>query len=235
MGASAETLAALAKAGATALEVGIPYSDPIADGPAIQAAYHEALQAGVTVEAALEACRPNEAAVPRLTMVSYSIVRRVGTASFIKLLAGHGYAGVLCPDLPPPEAAPFCEEAKAAGIDPILLVAPSTPATRRETIGRIGGGFIYYLSTAGTTGERDRLPMELADGVRDMRTHTDLPICVGFGVSRHEHLQALQGVADGAIVGTAFVRTAAEAGAEGAAKACGELARRLIRGDNPAA
>lgn len=228
--ASRAAFEALADAGASALEVGIPYSDPIADGPAIQAAYHDALVAGVTVDSALTAGQIS-GPTPRLAMVSFSVIRRRGVDCFLRDLRERGYGGVLAPDLPPPEAEPFCESARAAGVAPILLVAPNTPAKRRETIGRLAGGFIYYLSVAGITGERDRLPPELADGVRDMRGHTDLPICVGFGVSRHDHLEQLAGLADGAIVGSAFVRaaeSAREAGPAGVARAVGELARRLI-------
>ncbi len=116
-------------------------------------------------------------------------------------------------------------------VDPILLVAPTTPPARRDVIGKMAGGFIYYLSVAGTTGERDDLPDDLADGVGDMKDRTDLPICVGFGVSQHRHLQSLNGVADGAIVGSAIVRAASDARSEGAdavARACGDLTRRLL-------
>lgn len=220
----------LARAGASALEIGIPFSDPIADGPIIQAAYHETLRAGVTVDQALVAGQPTEG-TPRLTMVSYSLVRRRGDQKFLDKVKRLGYAGILCPDLPPPEAERFCGIAADVGVAPVLLVAPTTPPERRELIGRLAGGFIYYLSVAGTTGERDRLPEELAAGVADMRNHTNLPICVGFGVSKPDHVSGLSGIADGAIVGSAFVRAAAEVAHEGperVAETCASLARRLL-------
>jgi tryptophan synthase alpha chain len=220
----------LAEAGASALEVGVPFSDPIADGPTIQAAYHETLQNGITVGDALEAGKGNNGP-PRLTMVSYSLVRRQGIDAFLDRLVALGYRGVLCPDLPEPEAQVLCQSATSKGIAPVLLVAPTTPAARRDRIGRLGGGFIYYLSVAGITGERDRLPPELADGVRDMKDRTDLPVCVGFGISRREHVESLHGVADGAIVGSAFVKVAQAARADGAdavVRACTDLTTSLL-------
>ncbi|MEM1011009.1 MAG: tryptophan synthase subunit alpha [Planctomycetota bacterium] len=229
--ASKRVMAELANAGAGAIEVGVPFSDPIADGPTIQAAYHETLSRGVTLDHALELGRPDGTSCPRLVMVSYSLAARQDIGAFLQKLVDLGYAGVLCPDLPVGEAEAFCAMARAVQIDPILLVAPNTPAARRNRIGELAGGFIYYLSIAGTTGERDDLPAELETGVRDMRDRTDLPICVGFGISRHRHLQALEGVADGAIVGSAFVRAAERArdrGDDAVVDECGRLARSLI-------
>ena len=230
---TAAALSALADAGAGVLEVGVPFSDPIADGPTIQAAYHHALQNGVTLDGILDllAGLCPSLACPTLAMVSYSVVFRGGAAEFCRRARSAGLAGVLCPDLPPPEAEGFCKTAKDAGLSPVLLVAPTTPAARRDEIGRLAGGFIYYLSVAGTTGERDALPPELARGVADMKGRTDLPVCVGFGVGKAEHLRRLRGVADGAVVGTAFVRRlegARRDGPRAAAAACDGFARELI-------
>lgn len=225
-------LRAVAKAGASAIEVGIPFSDPIADGPVIQAAYHEALKAGTTVEGVLDCVRQvREAiAVPMLAMVSYSIVFRGGVEAFCGRAKRAGLDGLLCPDLPPPEAQAFCEIAMAAGLEPVLLVAPTTPPARRDQIARLAGGFIYYISVGGITGERSALPPELADGVADMKRRTSLPVCVGFGIGRGEQVASLRGVADGAVVGSAYVRRMREApgGTEKLAEACSALTKELL-------
>ncbi len=229
--ATRAALPALAKAGASVIEVGIPFSDPIADGPTIQAAYHDALQGGVTLEGCLEAIGETTVDCPMLAMVSYSVVRRRGDAAFCERAKAAGLSGLLIPDLPPPEAERFCEIVKAAGLDPVLLVAPTTPPARRDVIGRLAGGFVYYLSVAGITGQRDALPPDLASGVEDMKGRTELPVCVGFGIGKAEHLRQLRGVADGAIVGSAFVRAMGEAmryGPVAIAAACGTLARELL-------
>jgi tryptophan synthase alpha chain len=231
--ATAESMRAVAEAGASVIELGIPFSDPIADGPTIQAAYHEALRSGTTVDAVLAANAEAAVAVPTLVMVSYSIVRRRGERRFCESARSAGVSGILCPDLPTKEGEAFADVARTAGLAPVLLVSPATPAARRDTIGTAGGGFVYYQSVAGTTGERDTLPPELAAGVADMRDRTDLPIAVGFGISRKRHLEALHGTAEAAIVGSAFVRrmkAALDADSDPAA-ACGELTRTLLGRD----
>jgi tryptophan synthase alpha chain len=232
MEATAAAVRAVAMAGASVIEVGLPFSDPIADGPVIQAAYQEALQRGTTVQSTLDLVGElrGEVSVPMLAMVSYSLVFRAGHEPFCAKARAAGLQGILCPDLPPPEAASFCGAAREAGLEPVLLVAPGTSAARRDEIGRLAGGFVYYLSVAGTTGERAELPADLADGVADMRSRTDLPICVGFGISRPEQVRGLAGVADGAIVGSAYVRRMADAlaaGPEAVARDCAGLTREL--------
>jgi tryptophan synthase alpha chain len=117
-----------------------------------------------------------------------------------------GFDGLILPDLPPPEAAAICKKVQSAGLDTILLVAPTTSAARRKEIADLASGFIYYLSITGITGERNELPRELADGVRNMKSLSDRPVCVGFGISNAQHVRQLQGVADGAIVGSGVVR-----------------------------
>lgn len=224
---------AAAEAGASAIEVGIPFSDPIADGPVIQAAYHEALLSGTRLEGVLECVAQvrGEVAVPLLAMVSYSIVFRNGAAEFCQRAKAAGLDGLLCPDLPPPEAQPFCEASRRYGLEPVLLVAPTTTAHRRDEIGKLAGGFVYYLSVAGVTGERSALPMELEGGVADMKQRTKLPVCVGFGVGRAEQLLKLMGVADGAVVGSAYVRQMREAmggGTVAVGRACAQLTRELL-------
>lgn len=230
---TAAVLGAVADSGAGVIEVGIPFSDPVADGPTIQAAYHDALVAGTTLDGVFDCVRNAQRDVkcPMLAMVSYSVVFRGTPARFCERARDAGLSGLLCPDLPPPEAAGFARICKECGLEPILLVAPTTPPARRDIIGHLGGGFIYYLSVAGITGQRDALPPELAAGVADMKGRTDLPVCVGFGISRPEHVRSLQNVADGAVVGSAFVKQMRDHGDEGAGgvgRACGELAAKLL-------
>ena len=231
--ATAAAIAGVAEAGASGIELGIPFSDPIADGPVIQSAYDEALARGTTVAGILDVVRRvhSKVTIPMLAMVSFSIVFRAGVRRFCDQAASAGLRGLLCPDLPPPEAGNLCAIAREAGLEPVLLVAPTTPPPRRDAIGGLAGGFVYYLSVAGTTGERRELPAELPKGVADMKRRTDLPVCVGFGIGRAEQLRELGGLADGAVVGSAFVRRMAEAmpeGPESVRRACSQVTRELL-------
>ena len=221
-----EVVAALADAGAAAVEVGLPFSDPIADGPTIQAAYAEALGGGMTVDRALQCLAGREFACPVLAMVSHSIVYRRGAVNFASQLKQAGLTGLLIPDLPPPEAEPVAQAVTGQGVETVLLVAPRTPEARRRHIAELCTGFVYYLSVAGITGARAELPTDLADNVTRLRALTDVPVCVGFGIGRAAQVVAVNEVADGAIVGSALVKTMAgdAAGAAGRAAAfLGEL------------
>jgi tryptophan synthase alpha chain len=228
------TLPALEAAGASAIEVGFPFSDPIADGPTIQEAFTAALAKGVKVAHVFEcvaAARP-KVTIPLLAMVSYSIIYRYRLDRFLSAAKSAGFDALIVPDLPPPEAQRVCDVIRSTGLDTVLLVAPTTTPQRRREIARLSSGFIYYLSLSGVTGEREHLPADLADGVRRLRDLTDRPICVGFGISKPSHLAQLQGLADGAIVGSAFVkimRSHAGKGAQFLADRCGEYARELLR------
>ena len=230
---TAKCLPALEAAGASIIEVGIPFSDPIADGPVIQEAFGAALAKKLKladVFATIKAARAT-VSIPLVAMVSCSIAYRVGIDRFVATLKDAGFDGLLLPDLPPPEAKDVCDRVRAGGLETILLVAPTTPRQRRIEIGKLSSGFIYYLSVAGITGERADLPRELADGVRDMQSLTDRPVCVGFGVSTARHLAELSGVADGAIVGSAFVRRMKqnqERGADEIAADVGAYCRKLL-------
>ncbi|MDQ3438755.1 MAG: tryptophan synthase subunit alpha [Planctomycetota bacterium] len=202
------TLPALEAAGANIIEIGIPFSDPIADGPTIQASFTAALAKKLKladVFATVKQARPT-VSIPLVAMVSFSIVYRYGLDRFLSAAKDAGFDGLILPDLPPPEAQSIVDKVRAAGLDTILLVAPTTTAQRREEIARLSSGFVYYLSVAGITGERDQLPPELAGGVRNMKSLTDRPVCVGFGISLPRHVAQLKGVADGAIVGSAVVK-----------------------------
>lgn len=214
-----QILPALERAGAAAIEVGIPFSDPIADGPIIQEAFTAALSRKLRLAdifAAVKAAR-GEVSIPLVSMVSYSLVYRYGAQRFFADAKAAGFDGLILPDLPPPEAQPICKQARDAGLDTILLVAPTTTLQRRREIAGLCSGFVYYLSVAGITGERDRLPADLEMNLRQLREVSKVPVCVGFGISRSEHLAQLAPVCDGAIVGSAIVRRMKQAETAGPA------------------
>lgn len=229
---------ALEKAGASLLEIGFPFSDPIADGPTIQQAFVEALAKKlkvVDIFAAITEIR-GAVSIPLVAMVSYSIVYRHGLDRFLREAKESGFDGVLMPDLPPPEADAICARVRAAGLETILLVAPTTSTERRREIADLCSGFVYYLSLSGTTGERKSLPEDLAANVAELKSLTDKPICVGFGISTAAHVEQLAGHADGAIVGSALVRRMKEhAGQspEQIAAAAGEYCRSLMVVNEP--
>ncbi|MCY2929900.1 MAG: tryptophan synthase subunit alpha [Planctomycetota bacterium] len=189
-------------------ELGVPFSDPVADGPIIQASYTEALAAGITSDKILDTVaryRREGGAMALLAMVSYSIVYRHGVDSWLRSARASGLDGVIIPDLPLNESSSLQPLAVSQGLCPVLLIAPTTPPDRRLAIARASRGFIYYVSVAGITGERSALPEATIAGVRELRTHTDTPICVGFGISSPDMVQTVCQVADGAIVGSAIV------------------------------
>lgn len=212
-------LPALEEAGASAIEIGIPFSDPIADGPTIQSAFTAALAAGIRLADVFKAISEVRAKVslPLIAMVSYSIPFRYGLDRFLAEAKQAGFDGVIFPDLPPPEGGPVGEKIKAAGLEHTLLIAPTTAPARRKTIADLCSGFVYYMSLSGITGERDKLPPDVEQNVRQIKSLTDRPVCVGFGISKPEHLAQLAGVADGAIVGSAIVKRITQllAGASG--------------------
>jgi tryptophan synthase alpha chain len=223
----------LESAGANLIEIGFPFSDPIADGPVIQEAFTAALAKKVKVAdvfAAIADIR-SRASIPLVAMLSYSLVFRYGLERFIRDAKTAGIDGMIIPDLPPPEAQRVCEAIRAGGLDTILLVAPTTSMERRKEIAKLCSGFVYYLSISGITGERDKLPADLEKNVRELKSLSPCPVCVGFGISKPEHVKQLAGVADGAIVGSAVVRRMqqhASEGAAGIAKAVGAYCRELL-------
>lgn len=198
----------LAGAGADLIEIGFPYSDPIADGPVIQSSYTRALRSHLHVSEIFEAIGSvsKKVASPLVAMVSYAIIFRIGPESFVQQAGAAGFAGLIVPDLPGDEAAEFHDLVLKHGLDLIQLVAPTTPADRSARILKNASGFVYCIAVAGTTGTRDTLAPQLADMLRTLRTQTDLPLAVGFGLNRAEQIDQLRGLADGAIVGSAIVR-----------------------------
>ena len=200
--------------GASLCEIGIPYSDPIADGPVIQASYIRALSAGVKLKAIFESIGSTapKVSAPLVTMVSYAIVFRHGVERYLDDARQAGVAGLIVPDLPVDEAVRLAELCRQADLSLVQLVTPTTPRDRAVRIASASSGFLYYVSVAGITGERTELPTDLVDNVGWLREQTDLPICIGFGVSRPDHVKLLAPVADGLIVGSAIVRRIAEVG-----------------------
>jgi tryptophan synthase alpha chain len=214
---TARLLPALASAGAGLIEIGFPFSDPIADGPVIQAAYTRALNRGIKLEQIFDIVRraaadPALARVPLVGMVSYSLIFRRGVERFLDQARSAGFSGLIVPDLPPEEAEPFRGYADRRDLKLILLITPTTPRDRAARIAGLSTGFLYCVSVTGITGERDRLPPELLDQLRWLRTQTPLPLCVGFGVSRPGHVAMLRDAADGVIVGSALVRLLGQIG-----------------------
>ena len=199
--------------GCALCEVGIPYSDPIADGPVIQASYTRALAHKIKLADILNTLGnvAPQLAAPLVTMVSYAIVYRHGLEKYADEVRDRGIAGLIVPDLPVEESAALAKICRARELSLIQLVTPTTPRDRAVRIAQTSTGFLYYVSVAGITGERTQLPAELVDNVGWLRTQTDLPICIGFGISRPEHVKLLAPVADGLIVGSAIVRRIEEA------------------------
>jgi tryptophan synthase alpha chain len=210
---TAEVVKELVSRGCHLFEIGIPYSDPIADGPVIQASYTRALAHKIKLAdifKTLGEVAPKVAA-PLVTMVSYAIVYRHGLEKYIDDAAARSLAGLIVPDLPVEESPKLAKICAARDVSLIQLVTPTTPRERAVRIANTSTGFLYYVSVAGITGERTKLPPELVDNVGWLRTQTELPICIGFGISTPEHVRLLAPVADGLIVGSAIVRRIATA------------------------
>lgn len=210
---TADVIRELDRRGCSLCEVGIPYSDPIADGPVIQASYTRALAKKVKLDGIFAMLRrvSKDVKMPLVTMVSYAIIYRHGLAKYVADAKAAGVAGAIVPDLLVEEADELAAICKAADFNLIQLVTPTTPRERAVRIAKASTGFLYYVSVTGITGERTELPPSLIDNVAWLRTQTDLPICIGFGISRPEHVKLLAPVADGLIVGSAIVRRVAEA------------------------
>ena len=238
LGATAAILKELAERRAADLvELGLPYSDPVADGPTIQAGYTRALAAGVTPGAVfdmLARLRADGFDLPVCLMTSYSLVYRPGVEEFVARAADAGADGLIVPDLPVDEAGALGELLAARDLAHVLLVAPTTPPDRLQRILQHATGFVYCVSVTGITGERKTMPKHLADYVRRVKKGAKVPVCVGFGISQPEHVAAVSKLADGVIVGSAVVHTIAnhaaespEAIAKAVARLCEELAAPL--------
>jgi tryptophan synthase alpha chain len=215
---SRDILLALGRAGADVIEVGVPFSDPIADGPAIQRASERALAAGGTLAATLALVRDVRAqiAAPIVLFTYVNPVTRMGTDAFVARAADAGVDGVLLLDLPIEEASDMRDALDARGIDVIFLVSPTTTDARLAEAARLGRGFLYAISRLGVTGARDVVATSAEPLVARLRKVSTLPVALGFGISRPEHVREVMGYADAAVVGSALVQVIADASATGA-------------------
>ncbi len=216
---SVDVIEALAKHGADLIEVGLSFSDPLADGPVIQKATQVALEQGITVKKSLEAVRELRGRgvdIPLVLMGYYNPMLAYGLEKFVCDAIEAGGDGFIIPDLPFEEADEFhialsvASEANAVEAPLIQMLAPTTPDERMETIARNAQGFIYLVSVTGVTGERKSISEGLGDLISRVREHTTVPVCVGFGISTPEQAKEVGALADGVIVGTACVRTIGE-------------------------
>ena len=205
---TSQLLMRLQSEGCHLVELGIPYSDPIADGPVIQASYTRALNNGVKLEQIFETMEGMKAEleIPIVMMVSYAIIYRYGLDGFLQKAVQSGVSGAIVPDMPFDEAEEFFRRCQSHDFSLIQLITPTTPRDRATQIAAQTTGFIYYVSVTGITGERTQLPDDLVDNLKWLRTQTDLPICVGFGISSPEQAELLKPHCDGIIVGSAIVR-----------------------------
>jgi tryptophan synthase alpha chain len=220
---------AAADAGADLLELGIPFSDPLADGPVIHAAGTAALSAGATPHSVLGACERLAVTVPVVLMVYANIVLTAGVDAFALRAASAGASGLIVPDLPHDEAAELRAACDSEGLALVPLVAPTSTPERIAAIGADARGFVYTVSLTGTTGERDELPPGLTETVERVRASTELPVAVGFGISTPEQARSVAELADGVIVGSRVVRAAGEGGAAAVGALVAELAGALGR------
>jgi tryptophan synthase alpha chain len=198
--------------GADLVELGVPFSDPLADGPVIHAAGTEALRAGATVADVFGVCRALSPRVPVVMMLYVNLVLSRGVPEFVDDLVEAGASGLIVPDLPLEESGPLREACDAGGIALVPLVAPTTPDDRLARIGAHARGFVYSVSVTGTTGERAALSETFGAAIARAKAHTDVPVALGFGIAAPEQaVQAMEAGADGVIVGSRLVRAAAEA------------------------
>jgi tryptophan synthase alpha chain len=201
----------LATRGVDLIEIGFPYSDPIADGPVIQASYTRALARHLHVDDIFAAVKSisqstKQPLPPLVAMVAYAIIFRIGPEKFVRQAREASFAGLIVPDLPADEAADMAALSRLNSLNLIQLIAPTTTAERTKRIFETASGFLYCISVAGTTGVRDQLPAELREQLKWLKTQTKLPLAVGFGISRPDQVDSLRGLADGVIVGSALVR-----------------------------
>ena len=201
----------LAARGCPLCEIGIPYSDPIADGPVIQASYTRALERRIRLDDILAALPSDQTTMPLLTMVSYAIIYRHGLERYIADAKSCGVAGAIVPDLLADEAGPLTDICRREDFSLVQLVTPTTSRERARRIADLSSGFLYYVSVTGITGERRELPAQLIDDLGWLGDQTEIPICVGFGIAHEDQARELREVADGIIVGSAFVRRIAKA------------------------
>ena len=226
-GVDAGLLRRFAAAGADAIEVGIPFSDPVMDGGVIQEASAEALRTGVRVVDVLDVIREAASEVPVAVMTYVNPVYRHGVSAFLDRAADAGVTGVIVPDLPVDEAEELTRESASRGIDAVLLAAPGTREERLAEIGRRSRGFVYCVSTYGVTGARDRVEDTAAAVVAGLRPHTDLPLLVGVGIGAPGQAAEVCGFADGVVVGSVLMSRIVGGDVEGALRLAAEFRRAI--------
>jgi tryptophan synthase alpha chain len=226
-----DVVRAVAAAGADAIEVGLPFSDPVMDGPTIQEASLRALESGATPQGIVAALREAEVGVPIAVMTYYNVVARTGHRRMATEIARSGIAAAILPDLPVDEAGPWVDAADDAGVETVLLAAPTTPDDRLATICRRSRGFLYAVGLLGVTGERHELAASSLLIAARCKQATDLPVLVGVGVSTTDQARAVCAVADGVVVGSALVRRLLDgAGPQGAGELVADLRSGIDRG-----
>jgi tryptophan synthase alpha chain len=228
--ASEKIVLAAAEAGADIIELGVPFSDPVADGPVIQRASDRALRGGATLAGVLDLVTRlrRRTQVPLVLFSYFNPILQMGIEKFASAAAEAGADGVLVTDLTPEEAGEYREELQKRNLDTIFLAAPTSTDARLTKISEATTGFLYLVSRTGVTGTRDALPAELPALVRRARKFTKLPIAIGFGISLPTHVTVLGGIADAAVVGSALMAAVEKAGdGDAAAKAVAELVRGL--------
>lgn len=231
-GRTPSLVAALERGGADLIELGVPFSDPIADGPVIQAASDRALQAGTTVHKVLDIARDIrvQSEIPLLLFSYLNPLLRYGFERLASDAAAAGIDGCLLTDLSVEEADAFTAPLRAAGLDTVFLAAPTSPAERLAKVARYSSGFVYLVSRTGVTGERESLSASVEVLVEAMRKHTSLPLAVGFGISRPDQAAEAGRLADGIVVGSAFVRLVEESGGDAALELRLEAFTRELKG-----
>lgn len=207
-----EAIRAAAANGADAVEIGIPFSDPVMDGPIIQRASEEALRLGTTPISVLRELRTVDVQIPLAVMCYYNTIHHAGETRFAHALADSGVCGAIVPDLPLEESGSWCEAADAAGIETVMLAAPTAPDERLPRIAARSRGFVYAVGLLGVTGERDELASTALELARRVKAITDIPVLIGVGVSNAAQAVEAVAVADGVIQGASVVRRLMEVG-----------------------
>jgi tryptophan synthase alpha chain len=211
-----DAVRAIAAAGADAIEIGLPFSDPVMDGPVIQLASQMALEGGATPVSILDETRTLDVGIPLAVMCYYNTIHHAGHERFAHQLVTAGIAASLVPDLPLEESAPWCTAADAAGIETVMFAAPTAPDERLPRIAARARGFVYSVGLLGVTGERDQLASTAASLARRLKAITDVPVLIGVGVSNAAQAKQAVQVADGVVMGASVIRRLLDDGADAA-------------------
>lgn len=218
-----DAVRAAAAAGADTIEIGIPFSDPVMDGPVIQRASQAALEAGATPVSILQDVRSLDVSIPLTVMTYYNTVHHAGHERFAAQLASAGIAAAIVPDLPLEESGPWCAAADAAGIETVMLAAPTAPDSRLPLVVARARGFVYSVGLLGVTGERDALANTAAELARRLKAVTDVPVLIGVGVSNAQQAREACEVADGVVMGASVMRRLIERGPDAVGDFVGDV------------